>query len=47
MSSKFRRKVVIVLTMDIRGICFHEIFAENETFDTVRYLAFLKRFMDH
>lgn len=31
MSSKLARKVVIALAMDIKGICYYEILAENET----------------
>lgn len=41
-SSRFGRKVMVVLAMNIRGICYYDILVKNETMDAVRYLEFLK-----
>jgi histone-lysine N-methyltransferase SETMAR len=40
---RFGRKVMIILAMDIRGICYYEIIAPKEKVNSARYLAFLKR----
>lgn len=46
LSSNFRRKVVVVLVVNIRDICYYKIHTENGTINASRSLDFLKRLMD-
>lgn len=46
LSSNFRRKVVVVLVVNIRDICYYKIHTENGIINASRYLDFLKRLMD-
>jgi len=43
---RFGSKVMIILAMDIRGICYYEILNQNEKIGFARYLEFLKRLME-
>lgn len=42
-----RTKVMVVLTMVIKGICCYKILAEDETVNAIRHLEAIKRFIDH
>lgn len=46
-ASKLGHKVTVVLEMEIGGIHYYEIFARNETMNTVRYLQIFKKSMNH
>lgn len=44
--NRYGPKVMMVLAMDIHGICYYEILDKNEKMSATRYLEFLKRLMD-
>jgi hypothetical protein len=44
--NRFGPKVMVVMAMDINGICYYEILGRQEKMDGPRYLEFLKRLMD-
>lgn len=35
----FERQVTIILAMDMRAVCYYEIFGENKTVYALRYLS--------
>lgn len=43
---RFGPKVLLILAMDVTGICYYEILPEKETLKGPRYLEFLRRLMD-
>ena len=44
--NRYGPKVMMILAMDIRGICYYEILSDKEKMDAPRYLELLKRLMD-
>ena len=43
---RFGPKVMLILAMDIKGIFYYELLAENENVNSARYLEFLTNLMD-
>lgn len=40
--NRYSQKVIMILAMDIKGICYYEILDENQSVNQQRYLEFLK-----